>query len=70
MYSNAFKGVFTALFVGGIIVATVVCGVGFIIYRLTHGNKDTYESKTILVPEIKLHTDGKVIDTIYVYKIK
>jgi len=28
------------------------------------------ESKTILVPEIKLHTDGKVVDTIYIYKIK
>lgn len=31
---------------------------------------DKYESKTLLVPTIKLHTDGKVVDTIYVYKIK
>lgn len=30
----------------------------------------TYESKTILVPTIKLHTDGKTVDTIYVYKWK
>ena len=28
------------------------------------------ESKTILKPTIKLHTDGTTIDTIYVYKAK
>lgn len=30
----------------------------------------TYESKAIIQPEIKLETDGKKIDTLYVYKFK
>lgn len=30
----------------------------------------TFESKVIIHPEIKLETDGKKIDTIYVYKFK
>lgn len=70
MYGRAFDGVFTGIFVGGIIVALIVCGIGFGIYKLTQGDKNTHESKTIIVPTIKLHTDGKTIDTIYVYKFK
>lgn len=65
-----FDGLFTGIFVAGIVITLVVGGIIYIAHRLVVGNKDTYESKTILVPEIKLHTDGKVIDTIYVYKIK
>lgn len=30
----------------------------------------TLESKTRLVPEIRLHTDGKTVDTIFIYKLK
>ena len=31
-------------------------------------SKDYIESKTPITPEIKLTTDGKTIDTLYVYK--
>ncbi len=70
MYSNSFDGIFTAIFTVGIIATLVVGGIIYGVIRLVRPPKDTYESKTILVPTIKLHTDGKVIDTIYVYKIK
>jgi hypothetical protein len=41
---------------------------GYFIYDKT--GVQTIESKVIVQPEIKLETDGKKIDTIYVYKFK
>ena len=41
---------------------------GYFIYDKT--GVQTIESKVIVKPEIKLETDGKKIDTIYVYKFK
>ena len=41
---------------------------GYFIYDKT--GVQTIESKVIIKPEIKLETDGKKIDTIYVYKFK
>lgn len=43
---------------GGIIVG------GFWLFT----DKDYIESKTLIVPEIKLETDGKKIDTLYIYR--
>lgn len=41
---------------------------GYFIYDKT--GVQTIESKIIIQPEIKLETDGKKIDTIYVYKFR
>jgi hypothetical protein len=41
---------------------------GYFIYDKT--GTQVFESKVIIQPEIKLETDGKKIDTIYVYKFK
>lgn len=41
---------------------------GYFIYDKT--GVQTIDSKVIVKPEIKLETDGKKIDTIYVYKFK
>ena len=62
-----FKGIGTLL----LILAIGFFGfIGFGIYetyRFFFG-QSVIESKTLINPEIKLHTDGKVIDTIYVYR--
>lgn len=47
-----------ALFIGTIITGSI--------WYFT--SDDTIESKTIITPEIKLTTDGKKIDTIYIYR--
>ncbi len=68
---SMFDGIGTMLIVGFI---AIVAFVGLLIYNIYDWTKSpktkTLESKTILVPEIKLHTDGKTVDTIYVYKLK
>jgi hypothetical protein len=40
----------------------------YLIYDNT--GEQVFESKVIVKPEIKLTTNGKTIDTIYVYKFK
>jgi len=47
-----------ALVGGGIIVG----GIWFFT------DKDYIESKTLITPEIELTTDGKTIDTLYIYR--
>jgi len=57
------------LFILGII--GIICTIFFSIYLIyTKTGVQTYETKTKVQPEIKLETDGKKIDTIYVYKFK
>lgn len=52
-------------FVFMLFMALLLMGIGsFITYRI----EQIKESHHIVKPEIKLHTDGKTIDTIYVYK--
>jgi hypothetical protein len=70
MWSGMFDGIVRMLWVGMIaLLLLIILGV-YDLVRWVWPKDKTYESKTILVPKIKLHTDGKVIDTIYVYKIK
>ncbi len=54
-------------------VISIFVFIGYLVYKFIElGNPKPIiiESKTKLTPEIKLHTDGKTIDTIYVYKQK
>lgn len=49
-------------------IISFVLYTGYFIYDKT--GVQTIESKVAVQPEIKLETDGKKIDTIYVYKFK
>ena len=54
-----------------IAILGVVSFIGFSVYIFyDKSGEQIYESKIIVQPEIKLETDGKKIDTIYVYKFK
>ena len=54
-----------------IAILGIVSFIGFSIYIFyDKSGEQIYESKIIVQPEIKLETDGKKIDTIYVYKFK
>ncbi len=52
----------------GTIVICVICIVGFVCYLVF--SRDEIVTKKPIVPEIRLVTDGKKVDTLYVYKIK
>jgi hypothetical protein len=64
------EGIGSAIFGGFITLAIITFVVGGIIVGgIWHfADKDYIESKTIITPEIKLTTDGKKIDTLYIYK--
>lgn len=52
-----------------IAVVSVVAWVGYGIYCLFGGGGDEeFVSQEKIVPEMRFVTDGKVIDTVYVYK--
>lgn len=53
-----------------IITVALIFGaiVGVSTYFFSH--KKEYVSKTRIIPEIRLTTDGKKVDTLYVYKLK
>ena len=59
-------------FVAAIIIFVfLVAGVlGVFLGNKIWGNSEFIESKTKIEPAIKLTTDGKKVDTLYVYKIK
>lgn len=64
------NGIGSAIFGTFITLAIVTfviggCIVGGVWYFM---DKDYIESKDIIIPEIKLQTDGKNIDTIYIYR--
>ncbi len=53
---------------GGI---SVICWISFGVYKIyTPTNEYVIESNNKITPTTKLHTDGKTIDTIYVYTFK
>jgi len=52
-----------------LIVVIVGLLIGLAIGSITFYKKE-YVSKTKIVPEIRLTTDGKKVDTLYVYKLK
>jgi hypothetical protein len=67
---NPAEGLFTALSIIVAFVFVLAIGLGVFLGNAIWDNDGYIESKTIIQPMIKLTTDGKKIDTLYVYKIK
>lgn len=53
------------IFMVGWLVGMVTC---LIVYFWTMPGETTIQSRKIIVPEKQLTTDGKTIDTLYIYK--
>jgi hypothetical protein len=53
------------IFMVGWLVGMVTC---LIVYCWTMSGETTIQSRKIIVPEKQLTTDGKTIDTLYIYK--
>jgi hypothetical protein len=66
VFGGLFKFVVTII----IFVFFVAGALGVFLGNTIWGNSEFIESKTKIEPAIKLTTDGKKIDTLYVYKIK
>lgn len=62
-----FSGLLTGLMTCFIVAVIGIFGCGYFVYDKWI-KKHEYISHRILIPEKRLHTDGKTIDTIYVYK--
>ena len=59
------------LAIAGLIAIVALIGFGgYEGYQHFFAKTRSFESHELLKPSIKLHTDGKTIDTIYVYTIK
>jgi hypothetical protein len=63
--AEGFTGLFRVAMVG--VIAIAVC-LFFGVKAIFFPKKKEIVSKTLIVPEIRLHTDGKKIDTLYVYR--
>lgn len=50
-------------------IATLLLGAAIVGVMWFLTDKDYIESKKIITPEIKLTTDGKKIDTLYIYRL-
>lgn len=70
MVEKAAEGLFTAIALLIVFVFTLSIGIGILIGKTVWDNGGFIESETVIQPMIKLTTDGKKIDTVYVYKIK
>ena len=71
MFNGVVEGIINMLMIGIISCILLICFIGYFVYDKFIGKKEIkIESKVLIVPEIKLTTDGKTIDTIYVYKLK
>ena len=70
MWEGAFYGL--ANFIMGLIVFAIIatCLIlgGFVYFGWEYFHKKEIVSKVRITPEIKLTTDGKRIDTLFVYK--
>ena len=70
MMGNPAEGLFTGMAVIIIFVFGLSIGIGVFIGKTIWDNDGYIESKAVIQPMIKLTTDGKKVDTLYVYKIK
>lgn len=59
-----FKGFILAI----ILCISIIFYAGYLLYKSFQ--PQIIESKNIILPKIKLETDGKTIDTIYVYRFE
>lgn len=53
-----------------IAIVSVVAWVGYGVYCLFGSDNEEFVTQDKIVPEMRFVTDGKVIDTVYVYKVK
>ena len=67
---NPAEGLFTGMAVIILFVFGLSIGIGVFIGKTIWDNDGYIESKAVIQPMIKLTTDGKKVDTLYVYKIK
>lgn len=67
---NPAEGLFTGVAIVIIFVFVLAIGIGVFLGKTIWDNDGYVESKTVIQPMIKLTTDGKKVDTLYVYKIK
>lgn len=70
MMGNPAEGLFTGMAVIILFVFGLSIGIGVFIGKTIWDNDGYIESKAVIQPMIKLTTDGKKVDTLYVYKIK
>jgi len=69
---SSIAGVFGTLIIIAIIgIISVIGWLGYGGYKLaTSSDEQVIEANHKIIPTIKLHTDGKTVDTIYVYTYK
>jgi hypothetical protein len=65
MSSNSSESTGVDIFMGGFLVGIFAC---LIIFFLTMSGETTIQSSKPIIPEKKLTTDGKTVDTLYIYK--
>lgn len=53
------------IFLAGFVVGMIAC---VVIAISSFSGKTTIQSRKIIVPEKQLTTDGKTVDTLYIYK--
>ena len=68
--NNIGVGIFQGVATLVIFVFVLAISIGVLLGKTIWDNDGFIESKTVIQPMIKLTTDGKKIDTLYVYKIK
>lgn len=68
--NNIGEGIFQGVAIIVIFVFVLAISIGVLIGKNIWDNDGFIESKTVIQPMIKLTTDGKKVDTLYVYKIK
>lgn len=68
--NNIGEGIFQGVATLVIFVFVLAISIGIFIGKDIWDDGDFVESKTVIQPMIKLTTDGKKVDTLYVYKIK
>ena len=70
MVGDGLSEVFDLMFKGIIFFILVAIATSVYSIYVTFWKEPSLESRVPLQPEIRLETDGKKIDTIYVYKLK
>lgn len=70
MMGNPAEGLFTGMAIVIIFVFALAISIGVFIGKTIWDDNGYIESKTRIEPMTKLTTDGKKVDTLYIYKIK
>jgi hypothetical protein len=68
--NNIGSGIYQSVATIVIFVFLLAVGIGVFIGKTIWDNGGYIESKSVIQPMIKLTTDGKKVDTLYIYKIK